>query len=106
MRSRSGEGRSEGDEGQDGLSWALPLDRRALRAGHRLRYPLGPRSRERPHWIVQLASTLEGSEPHEADNTHNPDHGSGSKFHGSHSGVLGPELLAQVLVAHNRSSLG
>jgi len=46
---------------------------------------------------------LERSEPHEADNAPNPDHG--YEFHGSHAGVLGPELLAQVLVAHHRSSL-
>jgi len=30
----------------------------------------------------------------------------GSELHGSHAGVLGPELLTQVLVAHHRSSLG
>jgi len=46
---------------------------------------------------------LERSEPHEADNAPNPDHG--YEFHGSHAGVLGPELLAQALVAHHRSSL-
>jgi len=48
---------------------------------------------------------LERSEPHEADNAPNPDHGCGYEFHGSHAGVLGPELLAQALVAHHRSSL-